>query len=120
MKEQETVIVALCEGRHQMPTDQYIFPHEIDPMDFDSMNKTVGAFLEEHVGIRMHCQEALNQMYEEDVPCYAGERKLVVYVTGLSAALAAVIRGCALNGVSLTLMHYNRDTNDYAEQVIFA
>jgi hypothetical protein len=42
-----------------------------------------------------------------------------VYVTGLSAALAAVIRGCAYNGVPLTLMHYDRDTGEYAEQVIF-
>jgi hypothetical protein len=58
--EQETIVVALCEGRHQMPTDEYIFPHEIDPLDFKSMNATVSKFLEERVGIRMHCQEALN------------------------------------------------------------
>lgn len=120
MKEKETVIVALCEGRHEMPTSECIFPHEIDPMDFVAMNKTVLAFLEERVGIRVRCQEGLNQNYEEDIPCFCGECKLVVYVTGLSAALAAVIRGCAFNGVSLTLMHFNRVTNAYEEQVIFA
>lgn len=41
---------------------------------------------------------------------------LTVYVTGLTAALVAVIKACALYKIPLTLMHYNRETKRYFSQ----
>lgn len=116
----ETLTVGLCgPGRHAMPVEQYIFPAEINPLDFDSMDKTTGQFLIDHVGLHYETREALNQSYEEDVPCFRGNKALVVYVTGLSAALAAVITACAYNGVPLTLMHYDSSTGEYKPQELF-
>ena len=41
---------------------------------------------------------------------------LVIYVTGLTVALVATINACLRVGISVTLMHYNRDTGSYYPQ----
>ena len=33
----KTVRVGLCEGRHEMPVSEYIFPAELDPKDINGM-----------------------------------------------------------------------------------
>ena len=47
------------------------------------------------------------------------EDKLVLYVTGLTQATAAVINACINNKVRLDLAHFDRDTNTYKMQEIF-
>lgn len=42
------------------------------------------------------------------------------YITGLSSVTAALVQVCAVYGVELTLMHYDRDTDEYVPQVIFS
>lgn len=96
MTSNNSLAVGLCASRHPMPVSGYIFPETVDPMAFDAMEKTASAFVEGMAG-----------------------KGLVVYVTGLTAATAAVIKVCALRGTSLTLMHYNRDTGEYVPQKIF-
>ena len=88
--------VGLCASRHSMPVSGYIFPETLDPMAFDAMEQTASAFIDSMAG-----------------------KDLVVYVTGLTAATAAVIKVCALRGIGLTLMHYNRETGEYVPQKIF-
>ena len=113
------VIVGLCASRHPMPVTEYIYPESVDPTDFSGMEKTVEDFILQHVGLTATERQALDQRYGEDVPCWSGKRTLVVYVTGLTAASAAVVKVCALNGVSLTLMHYDRESGEYLPQQIF-
>lgn len=38
----------------------------------------------------------------------------------LSSVTAALVQVCAVYGVELTLMHYDRDTDEYVPQVIFS
>lgn len=113
------VVVGLCAARHAMPVTEYIYPESVDPTDFSGMEKTVEDFILQHVGLTVTERQALDQRYGEDVPCWSGKRTLVVYVTGLTACTAAVIKVCALNGVGLTLMHYDRETGGYLPQRIF-
>ena len=113
------VIVGLCASRHPMPVTEYIYPESVDPTDFSGMEKTVEDFILQHVGLTVTERHALDQRYGEDVPCYTGKRSLVVYITGLTACTAAVIKVCALNGISLTLMHYDRESGEYLPQQIF-
>ena len=113
------VIVGLCASRHAMPVTEYIYPESVDPTDFGGMEKTVEDFILQHVGLTVTERQALDQRYGEDVPCWFGKRTLVVYVTGLTACTAAVIKVCALNGVSLTLMHFDRESGEYLPQRIF-
>lgn len=113
------VTVGLCASRHPMPVQEYIFPESVDPTDFEWMDKIAEDFVLHHVGLTAVTRQALDQRWGEDVPCWAGKRTLVVYVTGLTACTAAVIKACALNGVGLTLMHYDRESGEYLPQLIF-
>lgn len=113
------VVVGLCAARHAMPVTDFIYSETVDPTDFSGMEKVAEEFILSHVGLTVTERQALDQRYGEDVPCWTGKRSLIVYVTGLTACTAAVIKACALNGVSLTLMHYNRETGEYLPQQIF-
>lgn len=83
------------------------------------MDKIAEDFVLHHVGLTTVTRQALDQRWGEDVPCWAGERTLVVYVTGLTACIAAVIKTYTLNKINLTLMHYDRETGEYLPQLIF-
>nr|DAD81954.1 MAG TPA: hypothetical protein [Siphoviridae sp. ctAvK3]DAE15150.1 MAG TPA: hypothetical protein [Siphoviridae sp. ctdVv30] len=113
------VSVGLCASRHAMPVTEYIYPESVDPTDFERMDEIAEDFVLHHVGLTTVTRQALDQRWGEDVPCWAGKRTLIVYVTGLTAATAAVIKACALNGAGLTLMHYNRESGEYLPQQIF-
>ena len=118
----ETLSVGLCgPGRHKMPVTQFIFPACINPMDFEKMNATIDEFLCRKVLI--HQRTGLNGLDQSDYEkcvCWRGDKNLCVYVTGLTAPIAALVAGCARYGVSLTLMHFNRNTGGYTPQHIFS
>jgi len=94
MKTNEKRILALCEGRHEMPSDVEgsIFPQTIeDPFDFEGISKTVK-----------------EKLY--------GIKELDLYVTGLTVLTVEVIKYCVKNEVDLTLFHYNTHTGAYDAQ----
>lgn len=103
-----------------MPVDAYIFDESItDVMDFSAIGKHIHDFIVDNVGITSTIGLGINQYDYTDVQIFSGRRKLVVYVTGLTAVTAELIKVCAMNGVHLTLMHYNSVTGDYVAQPIF-
>ena len=84
----------LCSGRHDIPVEKYLFDTISDPTDFDSMYKQAVA------AIPADCTE------------------LAVYVTGLTAAMLAVVRACNDLNISLVAYHYDRDNGVYVEQTV--
>lgn len=114
-----TVTVGLIAGRHELPVDRYIFDEIKDVLDFEAVKAGVSAFLQEQVGITQKTGTCINQNDYTDVQMFSGCKKLVVYVTGLTSVVAEVISQCALNGVSLTLMHFDRDSGKYVPQRMF-
>ena len=111
--------VGLIKGRHEMPVDNYIFDEINNVLDFDGMNKQIVNFINDNINVYAAYGCGINQIGYEDVEVLTSNTKLIVYVTGLTSVTAELIKVCALKGISLTLMHYNRDTNDYLPQVIF-
>lgn len=87
-------------------------------MDFKGMDSVVTRFLEETVGIDVANGRAINSCSYADDAVFVGRHRLIVYVTGLSAALAALVAGCARNGVPLTLMHWDREAGEYVPQEV--
>lgn len=87
--------MALCEGRHEIPAavDGAIFPQQLNPLDLEGMRSTAAAKL-------------------------AGVEVLDLYVTGLTVALVEVINLCRIEGIALTLWHFDRATGDYYPQVV--
>lgn len=72
-----------------------------------------------------HPMPVQNYIFEKEIEnvfdsVYSGKNELVCYITGLSSVTAALVQVCAVYGVELTLMHYDRDTDEYVPQVIFS
>ena len=85
--------LGLCEGRHEIPVDGYIFGNELNPLDLEDMGK---------------------QVHETLCDCHT----LTLYVTGLTVALGEVVKYCYENLIDLTLMHYDRNSGEYYSQTI--
>ena len=108
----------LIPGRHDLPeVSGCVFPETVNPMDFAAMDRAVRNFLDKEAGISLGSSVPINGT--EDAFCFSGSVHINVYVTGLTAATADLISGCAINGVPLTLWHYNRETGKYEAQRIF-
>lgn len=95
----EKVVFGLCEGRHEIEgVSKYIFP--------------VGFF------------EEPNSMFDFErsarriLDCIPERAEVVIFVTGLTAALCSVINFCAINHLPLTVMHYDRESGEYVPQEI--
>lgn len=111
---ENAVVVGLCAGRHDMPVSDFIFPQVVDPTDFRGMEFVVGDFIKSRVGIHEETQSDTGGEFE----VMFGDRPLVVYVTGLTACVVAVVKVCMFYGVDLTLMHYDRASGGYLPQVV--
>lgn len=90
------VKVGLINNRHPMPVQNYIFEKEIENVfDFESIKNEIKEFILEKVGVHTVLNHGINQT-------------------------DALVQVCAVYGVELTLMHYDRDTDEYVPQVIFS
>lgn len=99
------LICGLVDGRHDMPTNKYIF---------DSVSKS-NMFNYEFQ------EEKCRNFITENIPFVNGvaAKSLVVYVTGLQCVLAALIKVTAEMKVNLVLNHFNSDNGGYVSQVIW-
>lgn len=118
-KEKNIVVAGLIKGRHNLPVTEYIFDAVENVHDYSAMETVIDNFLIKEIGLVRTYGCGINQIGYEDVELCTGKKRLVVYVTGLTSVTAALIRCCAYKGVRLTLMHYDRDTDNYVEQIIF-
>lgn len=115
----EKIIVGLIRGRHEMPVNEYILDGVEDVFDFRGMEKAIFNFIVDKVGVVEKYGPCLNSADYTEALSYRGERELVVYVTGLTAVSVSLVKVCSLNGVHLTLMHYNSATGEYVPQVVY-
>lgn len=89
-----TLTCGLCEGRHPLPVNEYLFENQINPFDFQSMYSIIADKI-------------------------SGYHSVTLYVTGLTSAVAEVIKVCKEKGINLILMHFNLDTGTYVPQKIW-
>ena len=92
------ITVALCESRHPMPevVTGSVFGNECD-FDLGNLEVIAAEFIEREFG--------------------KIDGELVVYVTGFTPALVALINVCRKVGMSkLTLMHFDRNSGEYVPQ----
>ena len=87
-------VMNLCEGRHATPATSAIFAETLNPLDVAGLYDAAKAAIPED------CTE------------------LTVYVTGLTVAMLSVVNVCMNSGISLTAMHYDRESRDYYAQQI--
>lgn len=94
----ETPALALCEGRHTFPVTmkRAIFPATVDPTSTCSLDLAARRVLRAY-----------------------RKQSIVIYVTGLTVALIAALNVCREYQISVTLMHYNRETGEYYPQEVY-
>lgn len=91
--------IGLCEGRHPLPVNEYVFGAVIeDPTDVNGL------------------EEVAEEFFRNLIP----DCLLELYVTGLSVALIAAINAASkyINIRNIVLMHYDSKTNTYYPQFL--
>lgn len=115
----ERVRIGTIKGRHDMPVDGYILDEVKDPSDIDAIRhdvmKSMSALFNGHISIK----QAWGINTAEPTTCYCSDLGLDLYVTGLTSVTAEIIAECAVNGIPLTLWHYDPQIRDYIPQVVF-
>lgn len=90
--------IGLCKGRHNIPfvnDENYVFDEIKDIKDTAKLYNIA--------------YEKLKDLNGESIYLYA---------TGLTVALIATLNVCKFFNINVTLMHYDKDTNEYFEQVV--
>lgn len=83
----------LFNGRHKMPLHcKSIFGHEANPLDFDALER-----------------QAWGALRAVEIP-------VVIYLTGLASAVAAVTFVASSLRLDVTMMHYDRSSDKYFPQ----
>lgn len=95
--------VGLCQGRHDMPVDEYVFAHTIvDPFNFTLLEcEAVGRF-----------RELLGDIK-------GSECILRLYVSGLTSATIAAVNAARNVGIGCVyVMHYSHADGKYYAQFV--
>lgn len=116
------ISVGLCEGRHELPSalKEYIFKGEINPLNITYLeNKAFDRLWS--IAYRngwVVTDPAWNEYDEEPLLIDADKFHINLYVTGLTVALVAVLNVCRNEGISVTLMHFDRESGEYYPQEV--
>lgn len=95
------ISVGTVSGRHQLPVQEYVINEEIeDVTDVDSIQKRVDKY------------------FEENIANVDDKVELILYVTGLTLVVLAIVNACKKYGCDLVCMHYDRENNCYIGQKI--
>ena len=94
------IVCGLIKGRHRLPDDvsTYIFPSDV-PQD--------------HICDAAYMENVCSAFCDKHKP-----DKIVVYVTGFTPALLALIRVCVARGIKLDAYNYNRETRSFWMQEV--
>ena len=92
----KTYVYGLCEGRHpEQPVKEGIFAHNIArPSDVKNL------------------EDIANKRIPIDCD------RLAVYISGMTAAVIAVVNVCRMRNIQLTLYHYNKWSKVYYKQEV--
>jgi len=88
--------IGVCEGRHEMPVEKYIYGQQVNPLDV--------------IGLETQAEKRLLELKGD---C----NQLHLYVTGLTVAVIATIKMAIKMFDNVVLLHYNRDSNSYYQQI---
>lgn len=119
--------LALCKGRHEIPdaTDGAIFSVIQNVTDTEALERHAFTGLWNAAFKRWKAGESgflrTDPEWDEsdaEPLMFVRGLKINLYVTGLTVALIAALNVCRAKGLSVTLWHYNKDTDDYFPQEV--
>ena len=111
--------IGVCAGRHEMPCTEFVFPKEINPLNVRALEyhayESLQKIAKQNGLERSACVESPCHSVEYVVYLYDVEVRL--YVTGLTVAVVAALKAAPALFASISLMHYDKNSNSYYEQV---
>ena len=127
MNNNSIIKVGVCEGRHEMPVRDFLFPQELDPTKVEEMEMQAWDKLKS-----MADEQGIQETWIIDSdprstasPARGGRpyklryaAEVDIYATGLTAAVLAAVNIACLLFDEVKVMHYNRDTGEYYPQRI--
>lgn len=117
----KTLNFGVCEGRHEMPVNGYIFPAEITAEEMRNpeglTNRARGFFTGEFAG--MDATTRIISYGYDDICVTVPDCEVRLYATGLTVAVLAAVKALHQLCVPVTVMHYDRESGDYFEQWMF-
>lgn len=117
------LIIGVCEGRHEMPCNRFVFGQEVNPLDVTSLAVLANERLidlADEAGLEWQACPARVpfQVSCTDIYAMAYNADCIIYVTGLTVAVMAVVKAAFDSFDGVVLMHYNRESGQYYEQRI--
>lgn len=115
-----TIKVGLCEGRHPLPVEGYIFPQEVaSPLDFNSHKKVVEQWIVNNLNLKVVTKTITTiDGLDAVIYTYDANKRVNLYVTGLTPCLTSAMQVFKQYNVPLTLWHFDRGTGTYVPQTI--
>lgn len=97
--------VGLCDGRHEMNVNKFIFDNVTSQtmFNYDEQLRICLDFIDNNINFVDR----------------KATKRLIVYTTGLNCLNASIIKACYIRNVNLILKHYNNSTNLYNSQTMF-
>ena len=111
----------VCEGRHEMPVDGYIFPGEItaeEMKDPEGLTKRAHNFFMNAFAGLEETTRIISYGYD-DIHITIPDCEVKLYATGLTVAVLAAVKALHQLCVPVTVMHYDRESGDYFKQWMF-
>ena len=116
------VVVGLCAGRHELPVSSYIYETIEDVTDFAAIESAASDFVLANCNVRERGVPINHTIDSDLIPrrgVFSAEKGIALVVTGLTQCTTAVIKACAYFGVPLRLFHFDRESGEYLEQLMF-
>jgi hypothetical protein len=116
----KNIIYGLVAGRHNVPASNFIFDSIDNVLDFNALEKSAMSVL--YPIVKDIAPTSFITMDSDGCECYSKEKyraNLVVYVTGLSSALIALLNVCRQLSIKVQLMHYDTTTASYSCQNVY-
>jgi hypothetical protein len=114
------IVLGLIKGRHDLPVDNFIFVGPISLTDVVQLEREAHRSLV-NIAYDLGVQEwdqIPSEYYgiDEVVYDFPRNKKVVIYVTGLTVALIAVLNVLKSYNAEVTIMHYNAEDSSYYPQ----
>ena len=113
--------IGVCEARHQMPVEEYIFPTVISSEDivnteklYDEAWESISRIVSNYPKIT----DIVSVAYGEDIVVKRPDVEIHLYATGLTVAVIAAIMAAKDMYIPVTVMHYDYVSNEYYSQRI--
>lgn len=117
-EEKKTIKIGVCEGRHNMPVDGYIFKKIEDPTDVEGLQEIAEEFFQKLWEELPHKECYYPDEWGNDHISIKIDGKVEIYATGLTVAVIEAIKAALYyyNYYDIVIMHYDSVKGNYYPQ----